>query len=211
MDLLRSLLFVLGFSFVCLFLVLLPFMQSQSPQIFLRIIKICSAPHLLSTEWVHTVLQGSQPGAAVPGTGAQWAIFSCYLLNREPHMLRRQASFGSVSNSGQPRDIHLSQLLGQPAAQCSSQDRRQANSVTCPANTLASRLYLSALCLGYSERGLLTLHGNTGTKGQLEGLKCLAKVARKVGSLGFCFHNKVSSGLLDNACFAAVVIIVNHL
>lgn len=116
--------------------------------------------------------------------------------------------FCSVSNCGQPRDIHLSQLRGQPAALRSSQDWRQANSVTCPANTLASRQYLSAHCLGYSERGLLTLHGNTGTKGQLEGLKYLAKVARKVGSSGFCFHNKVSSGLwLGNSCSTAVVVI----
>lgn len=115
------------FGFFCLFLFLLPFKQGQSSQIFLRIIKICSAPHLLSTKWVYTVLQGSQPGAAVPGTGAQWAIFSCYQLNREPHMLRRQASFGRVSNSGQPRDIHLSQLLRQPAALPRPETGKQCN------------------------------------------------------------------------------------
>lgn len=59
-----------------------------------------------------------------------------------------------------------------------------------------SKLYLSFHCLGYSELGLLTHHGNTGTKGQLEGFKCPAKVARKVSSSGFCFHNKTSNGII---------------
>lgn len=94
-------------------------------------------------------------------------------------MLNRQTSFGYISNSRQPRDIHLAQLPEQPAALCSSQDGSNESSVTWPANTPVSKLYLSFHCLGYSELGLLTLHGNTGTKGQLEGFKYLAKVARK--------------------------------
>lgn len=111
-------------------------------------------------------------------------------------MLSRQASFGCISNSGQPRDVHLPQLPGQPAAQCSSQDRSDGNRATWPANMPVSRLYLSFHGLGYSELGLLTLHGNTGTKGQLEGLKCLAKVARKVSSSVLYFHNTCTSRMI---------------
>lgn len=70
------------------------------------------------------------------------------------------------------QDIHLSQLPGQPAARSSSQDGSNENSVTwpatMPASQPASKLHLSCPCPGYSELGLLTLHGNTGTKGQLE-------------------------------------------
>lgn len=119
-----------------------------------------------------------------------------------------QASSGCISNSGQPRDVHLSQLPGQPAAQCSSQDGSNENSVTWPATMPVSKLYLSCHCRGYSERGLLTLHGNTGTKGQLEGFKCLAKVARKVSSSAFCFHNKSSSGIIIRLLSSAAVIII---
>lgn len=116
-------------------------------------------------------------------------------------MLSRQASSDCISNSGQPRDIHLSQLPGQPAAQCSSQDGSNENSVTWPATTPASKPHLSFHCLGYSELGLLTLHGNMGTKGQLEGFTRLAKVARKVSSSAFSLHNKVAVELLlDHRC-----------
>lgn len=125
-------------------------------------------------------------------------------------MLTRQASFGCISNSGQPGDIHLSQLPGQPAAQRSSQDGSNENSVTWSANMPVSTLYLLSPCLGYSELGLLTLHGNTGTKGQREGYKCLEKVARKVSSSGICFHNKSSRGIITRfvlfAAAAAAVI-----
>lgn len=134
--------------------------------------------------------------------------FSCYQLSRELHRLSRQASFGCISNSGQPRDIHLPQLPGQPAAQCSSQDGSNENSVTWPANMPVSKPYLSFHCLGYSELGLLTLHGNTGTKGQLEGFKCLAKVARKVSSSGLCFHDKSSSGIIIRSVLFATSVII---
>ena len=162
--------------------------RAKVPRIFLRTPEIRSAPHL-STQGAHTVPNGRRPGAGLQGTGVQWAIFSCYLLRCELHMLSRQASFGCLSNSGQPGDMHLSQLPGQPAAQSSSQDGGNENSATWPATMPASKLHLSCHCLGYSELGLLTLHGNTGTKDQLEGFKCLAKVARKVSSSAFCFHN----------------------
>lgn len=124
-------------------------------------------------------------------------------------MLSMQASLGCISNSRQPRDIHLSRLPGQPAAQCSSQDRSNENSVTWSANMPVSKLYLSSPCLGYSELGLLTLHGNTGTKGLLEGFKCLEKVARKVSSSGICFHNKSSRGIITRlVLFGAVIVII---
>lgn len=146
------------------------------------------------------------------GTGAQWAIFSCYQINRELHMLSRQASFGCISNSGQPRDIHLSQLPGQPAAWCSSQDRSNENTVTWPASMPVSKLYLSSHCLGYSELGLLTLHGNTGTKGQLQGFKCLTKVARKVSSPDICFHNKSGSRIITRwVLLTTALLFVKHL
>lgn len=126
-------------------------------------------------------------------------------------MLCRQASFGSISNSRQPRDIHLSQLPEPPAARCSSQDGSNENSVTWPVSMPVSELSLSFHCPGYSELGLLTLHGNTGTKGQLEGFKCLAKVARKVSSSGFCFHNKTSSGIIIRLLLPATVVIICEL
>lgn len=123
-------------------------------------------------------------------------------------MLSTQASFGCISNSGQPRDIHLSQLPGQPAAQCSSQDGSNENSVTWSANMPVSKLYLSSHCPGYSELGLLTLHGNTGTKGQLEGFIHLEKVARKVSSSGICFHNKSSSGIITRLVLSAAAVAI---
>lgn len=125
-------------------------------------------------------------------------------------MLSRQASLGCISNSGQPRDVHLSQLPGQPAAQCSSQDGSDENSITWPANMPASKMYLAFHRLGYSELGLLTLHGNTGTKGQLEGFKCPAKVARKVSSSGFCLHNKSSSGIIIRLFSVATAVVIRE-
>lgn len=71
-----------------------------------------------------------------------------------------------------------------------------------------SKLYLSFHCLGYSELGLLTHHGNTGTKGQLEGFKCPAKVARKSAALASAFIIKLAIALLlDYCCFVTVVVI----
>lgn len=66
-------------------------------------------------------------------------------------MLSRKASLGCISDSRQPRDIHLSQLPGQLAAQRSSQDGSNENSLTWPAKMPASKLYLAFHCLGYSE------------------------------------------------------------
>ena len=105
------------------------------------------------------------------------------------------------------QDIHLPQLPGRPAARSSSQDGSNENSVTWPATMSASRQAAPLMSLpGLFWAGLTDTPWQHRNKGPArEGFKCLTKVARKVSSSAFCFHNKSSGGIsVRLLSFAAV-------
>lgn len=126
-------------------------------------------------------------------------------------MLSRQASFGCISNSGQPRDIHLSQLPGQPAARCSSQDGGNENSVTWPANMPVSKLS-SRLTVRVILSGLIDTPWQHRTKGQREGFKRLPKLLEKSAAQASAFIIKVAVELLlDEHCLLPLLLFVIRL
>lgn len=171
----------------------------KAPKIFPRTNKI-QQPLTYAASWVPTVLDGSRPGPGVQGTGAQWAIFSGYQLHREPHMLSRQASLGCISNSRQPRDLHLSRLPGPPAAPCSSQDGSNDNSITWPAGMPESRLHLACHCLGYSEPGYWHSMATQEQRAGERDLNVLQKWLEKSAAQASVFTIKVVRALLLAYC-----------